>query len=88
MIRHEQISESLYSTAANAIRTLSEHYQAMLSAGVKPEDVLTRLVRHLDAINQSTATSEASKTKAKNELLAFASKHLTTADDWRGPRPL
>jgi hypothetical protein len=79
MIDYIHISESLYTAAANSIRSLTEHYQAMLSAGVKPEDVLTRLVQHIDRINLSTA-DEASKTKAKSELLAFAKNNMLVSN--------
>src|SRR6476620_9496425 len=76
-----QISESLYAAAANSIRSLTEHYSAMLAAGVNPEDVLQRLVRHIEQINQSTA-SEAEKTKAKAELLAFATSDKFSNHGW------
>jgi hypothetical protein len=81
MIDYTNISEALYSAAANSIRTISEHYSRMIQAGMKPADVLTRMVQHLDAINLSTA-DEASKSKAKAELLDFASKNLADADGW------
>jgi hypothetical protein len=77
MIANHRPTPSLYAAAARSLmESAAAPYEALMKHGMPEQDLLAKIVDHMDVIEQSAA-SEAEKERAASELLRFIETRIT-----------